>query len=118
MSDTGILLNYYKQLSSPESDKNKVIRSLFTYVVDKKPSNGEYAMLFKLVKDFDYFIVFDALVSARYSSVDFSGSYWGYIFTICKNLMKESIVDDEDSQSVENTKKLLTNIKTKLKEGS
>lgn len=118
MTETGIILNYYKQLSAPESDKSKIIRSFYTYVLDKKPSNSEYAMLFKLVKDFDYSIVFDALVSARYSAIDFSGNYWGYIVTICKNLMRESLTDDSDSQSVEDTKKLLTKIKTKLKEGS
>lgn len=114
MNDTGVIVNFYKQLNSGEEDRTKVMRSFLLYILERKPEQKDYAMLFKLIKDFDYDIAFDALVSAHYSTVDFSGNFWGYIITICKNLMKETITENTDDVLAKRTKDLITDLRSKL----
>lgn len=112
---TGVITNYYKQLNSPNEDKNKVLKAFFQYILERKPEGREIMMLQKLIKDFDYQIVFEALVSLRYSSVDLSANYYGYLIAICKSLLKESITETQDDILSRKTEELLKNIKTKLK---
>lgn len=94
-----VITNFYKELSGAvdSKERNKVLKALFLYVLERKPKAREYSMLFKLIKDFGHFIVFDALVSARYSTLEWSGNYWGYLIAICKNLMKEHIDSEQES---------------------
>lgn len=106
MNETGIVTNFYKQLQDSD-DKQKIIKAFFLYILERKPDGKEYAMLQKLVKDFDYDIVFEALLSTRYSNVDFAGNYWGYVFTVCRNILKESVSNVDENDLAERTEKML-----------
>lgn len=106
MLESGVVTNYYKQLQIP-NQKDKTIKAFFQYVLERKPSSQEYAMLNKVVKDFDYDIVFEALLSTRYSTVDFETNYWGYVVTVCKNILKESVSKVDENDLAERTEKML-----------
>lgn len=106
MEQTGIINSYFKQLQIP-AQKDKTIKAFFQYVLERKPSSSEFAMLNKVVKDFDYDIVFEALLSTRYSTVDFETNYWGYVVTVCKNILKESVSKVDENDLAERTEKML-----------
>jgi hypothetical protein len=111
MEDTGVILNFYKQLNSENQDKSKVMKSFLLYILDKKPESKEYALLNKIIKDFGYDISFEALVAVRYSN-EFS---WGYVIAVCKNLLKQSIKEDSNDEDIRKTEAILLNIKSGLK---
>lgn len=110
MTETGIISSFYKDLHN-SNDKNKIIKAFFLYVLERKPAANEYAMLQKLIKDFDYDIVFEALLSTRYSAVDFNENYWGYVFTVCRNILKESVSNVDEDNLAERTEKMLKEYK-------
>jgi len=91
-SDTNVITGYYKDLFVENTkDKNKVMRAFFQYVLGRNPSYKDYAMLFKLIKDFGYEIIFDVFVDLRYSDVDFNDKFWGLVIWKCKDIMKKGI---------------------------
>lgn len=111
MSDSGVILNFYKELCKKETDKRATMKALFSYILERKPSQKEIVMLTKLIKDFDYDIVFEALVSVRYSEVDLNGNYWGYVIAVCKNMLKESSPSSADDNLARETQKLLASLR-------
>lgn len=114
MLETGIISTYYKQLQIPEQ-RDKTIKAYFQYILERKPLSSEFAMLNKIVKDFDYDIVFEALLSTRYSNVSFAENYWGYVVTVCKNILKESVAKVDENDLAERTEKMLKSYKKETK---
>jgi hypothetical protein len=112
MNETGIVSTYYRQLQLPDN-RDKTIKAFLQYILERKPASKEYAMLNKVVTDFDYDIVFEALLSTRYSDVDFAGNYWGYVIAVCKNLLKESVSKINENDLAERTEKMLQEYKKK-----
>lgn len=111
-NETGVITNFWKQLSTSD-DKNKVMKAFFPYILERKPETKEIIFLNKLIKDFDYTIVFDALVALRYSGIELT-SYNGYLFSICKNLLKDSSKDNLDVLAAERTEKMLIDLKKRM----
>ena len=89
---TGVLRGFYKTLLTSENDteKNKILRAMLQYVLERKPTTKEYAMLFKIVKDYGYDIAFSALEFLRYSNADLSKNYWGLMVWKCRELLRSS----------------------------
>lgn len=111
MSEDGVITNYYRQLILAEGkEKNKVIRAMFQYSLGRKPNPSDYGFLFKLVKDFGYELVFDALVSFSYSAIDKTGNVRGYLATICRNKMLEVEQEARDEKIKLKTEELVNRI--------
>lgn len=114
MNEHSIITNFYKQFVHQDADKTKILRALLAYVLEVKLESKDYAMLSKLIKDFGPDIVFDSLVSFRYSNVDQSKNIWGYLTTICKNTLKNSVIESNDDKLIEETKDLLLRLKERI----
>jgi hypothetical protein len=113
-NQTGVILNYYKMLSAPDADKSKVIKSFLSYVMERTPSQKDWMMLAKLVRDFDYDLVFDALVATRYRDIDFSSNFWGYVISVCKGMMKDTLEDNSDIILKRDTEQFLNKLKKQI----
>jgi hypothetical protein len=113
MEETGVILNFFKELNREGADRRSIIRALFLYILERSPSQTEIMMLYKLIKDFGYSIVFEALVTSRYNNINFESNYWGYIITVCRNLVKESVTEDNDDTLKRHTNELLSRLRTR-----
>lgn len=89
--EVGVLIKFRNQLLGNNSlDKRKIVQAMFSYVKQKELSSTDYSMLNKLITDFGYEILYNALVSVRYSELRFTDSYWPYIIAVCKNILLDT----------------------------
>jgi len=96
MTTSGVITDFYQRLrESKNLERNKIMREYLAYILQRKPTPNDYKMMFKLIGDFGYELVFGALLDFSYSSVTSEGQFWGYIIGICKNRLNEKLASEE-----------------------